>query len=70
MQVGAMADKATPLSSLIPKLHLNVLVLGLGPRLTSLLLSHVPRPLPDFISQPWGKIGIKTTSQTGNGGLG
>ena len=36
--------------------------------------SLVPRPLPDFISQPWRKIGrrpgIKTTSQTGNGGLG
>ena len=36
--------------------------------------SLVPRPLPDFISQPWRKIGrrpgIKTTSRTGNGGLG
>ena len=35
---------------------------------------YVPRPLPDFISQPWRKIGrrpgIKTTSRTGNGGLG
>ena len=34
----------------------------------------VPRPLPDFISQPWRKIGrrpgIKTASWTGNGGLG
>jgi len=40
------------------------------PRYTSL----VPRPLPDFISQPWRKIGrrpgIKTMSQTRNGGLG
>ena len=42
------------------------------------LFSLVPRPLPDFIPQPWRKIGrkigrrpgIKTTSQTGNGGLG
>ena len=37
-------------------------------------LSLVPRPLPDFISQLWRKIGrrpgIKTTSRTGNGGLG
>ena len=37
-------------------------------------ISLVPRPLPDFISQPWKKIGrrpgIKTTSRTGNGGLG
>ena len=37
-------------------------------------ISLVPRPLPDFISQPWRKIGrrpgIKTTSRTGNGGLG
>ena len=36
--------------------------------------SLVPRPLPDFISQPWRKIGrrpgSKTTSRTGNGGLG
>ena len=36
--------------------------------------SLVPRPLPDFISQPWRKIrrrpGIKSTSRTGNGGLG
>ena len=36
--------------------------------------SLVPRPLPDFISQPWRKIWrrprIKTMSQTGNGGLG
>ena len=36
--------------------------------------SLVPRPHPDFISQPWRKIGrrpgIKTTSRTGNGGLG
>ena len=36
--------------------------------------SLVSRPHPGFISQPWRKIGrrpgIKTTSQTGNGGLG
>ena len=36
--------------------------------------SLIPRPLPDFISQQWRKIGwrpgIKTASQTGNGGLG
>ena len=36
--------------------------------------SLVPRPLPDFISQPWRKIGrrpgIKSTSRTGYGGLG
>ena len=36
--------------------------------------SLVPRPLLDFISQLWRKIrrrpGIKTMSQTGNGGLG
>ena len=36
--------------------------------------SLVPRPLPDFISQPWRKIGrmagINSTSRTGNGGLG
>jgi len=36
--------------------------------------SLVPKPLPDFIPQPWRKIGrrpgIKTTSRTGNGGLG
>ena len=36
--------------------------------------SFVPRPLPDFISQPWRKFGrrpgIKTTSRTRNGGLG
>ena len=36
--------------------------------------SLVPRPLPDFISQPCRKIGrrhgIKTTSWTGNGGFG
>ena len=36
--------------------------------------SLILRPLPDFISQPWRKIGrklgIKTTSQTGNDGLG
>ena len=36
--------------------------------------SLVPRPLPDFISQPWRKIGgrpgTNTTSRTGNGGLG
>ena len=35
--------------------------------------SLVPRPLPDFISQPWRKIrrrpGTITTSRTGNGGL-
>ena len=40
----------------------------------STLVSLVPRPHPDFISQPWRKIGrrpgIKTTSRTGNGGLG
>ena len=39
----------------------------------SLKVSLVPRPLPDFISQPWRKIGrspeIKTMSRTGNGGL-
>ena len=38
-----------------------------------LSISLVPRPLPDFISQPWRKIGrrpgSKTTSRTGNGGL-
>ena len=38
------------------------------------LCSLVPRPLPDFISQPWRKIGRRpctiTTSRTGNGGLG
>jgi len=37
-------------------------------------ISLIPRPLPDFISQPWRKIGrrpgIKTTSRTENGGLG
>ena len=36
--------------------------------------SLVPRPLPDFISQPWRKIGrrpgSKTTSRTGSGELG
>ena len=36
--------------------------------------SLIPRSLPDFISQLWRKIrrrpGIKTTSRTGNGGLG
>ena len=36
--------------------------------------SLVPKPLPDFISQPWRKIGrrpgIKTTSWTENGELG
>jgi len=36
--------------------------------------SLVPRPHPDFIYQPWRKIGrrpgSKTTSRTGNGGLG
>ena len=36
--------------------------------------SLIPRPLLDFISQPWRKIGrrpeIKSMSQTGNGGLG
>ena len=36
-------------------------------------VSLVPRPLPDFISQPWRKIGRRpgtnTTSWTGNGGL-
>ena len=36
-------------------------------------ISLVPRPLPDFISQPWRKIGRRpgtiTTSRTGNGGL-
>ena len=44
---------------------------------SSLLLrcaSLIPRPLPDYISQPWRKIGrrpgIKTMSRTGNGGLG
>ena len=38
------------------------------------LCSLVPRPLPDFISQQWRKIGRRpgtnTTSRTGNGGLG
>ena len=39
------------------------------------IASLIPcRSLPDFISQPWRKIrrrsGIKTTSRTGNGGLG
>jgi len=34
-------------------------------------ISLVPRPLPDFISQPWRRRpGIKTISRTGNGGLG
>ena len=37
------------------------------------LHSLVPRPLPDFISQPWRKIGRRpgtiTTSRAGNGGL-
>ena len=37
-------------------------------------ISLVPRPLPDFISQPWRKIGRRlgtnTMSRTGNGGLG
>ena len=41
--------------------------------MTCLSSSLFPRPLPDFISQPWRKIGrrpgIKTTSRTGNGGL-
>ena len=36
--------------------------------------SLIPRPLPDFISQPWRKVrrspGIKTMSRIGNGGLG
>ena len=36
--------------------------------------SLVPWPLPDFILQPWRKIGrrpgIITMSRTGNGGLG
>ena len=36
--------------------------------------SLVPRPLPDFILQPWRKLGRRpgtsTTSRTGNGGLG
>ena len=39
-----------------------------------LYCSLIPRPLPDFISQPWRKIGrrpgIIATSRTGNGGLG
>ena len=39
-----------------------------------LIASLIPRSLPDFISQPWRKIGrrpgSKTTSRTGNGGLG
>lgn len=39
-----MADKATPLSSLIPRSHLDVLGLGLGPRLASLLLVSVGSP--------------------------
>ena len=38
------------------------------------IVASFPRPLPDFISQPWRKIGrrpgIKTMSRTGNGGLG
>ena len=37
-------------------------------------ISLVPRSVPDSISQPWTKIGrrlgINTTSRTGNGGLG
>ena len=45
---------------------------------THVIGSLVPRPLPDFISQLWRKIGrkigrkpgSKTVSQTGNGGLG
>ena len=36
--------------------------------------SLIPRPLPDFISQPWRKVGRRpgniTTLWTGNGGLG
>ena len=45
-------------------------------QLALILLFHslVLRPLPGFISQLWRKIrrrpGIKTTSRTGNGGLG
>ena len=45
-----------------------------GQRISVAFASLVPRPLPDFISQLWRKIGrrpgIKTMSQTGNGGLG
>ena len=41
--------------------------------MTSSLKCLVPRPLPDFISQLWRKIGRRpgtiTTSRTGNGGL-
>ena len=37
----------------------------------TLQLSLVPRPLQDFISQSWRKIGRRpATSWTGNGGLG
>ena len=47
----------------------NVVVAGGTHQLASL----VPRPLPDFISQLWRKIGRRpgtiTTSWTGNGGL-
>ena len=53
--------------SLAIKLSTTAVGMGLSPSL-------VPRPLQDFISQPWRKIGrrpgIKTTSRTGNGGLG
>ena len=41
---------------------------------TALAISLIPRPLPDFISQPWRKIerrpGIIAMPQIGNGGLG
>ena len=40
---------------------------------TKAMASLVPRPLPDFISQPWRKIGRRpgtiTTSRAENGGL-
>ena len=49
------------------------LALGSVPVLLSVTDSLVPGPLPDFISQPWRKIGrrpgIIATSQTRNGGL-
>ena len=40
-----------------------------GIQLERATLSLVPRPLPDFISQPWRKIG-RRPGRTGNGGLG
>ena len=50
-----------------------ILYSGCYPPVTIQTGSLVPRPLPDFISQPWRKIGRRpgtiTTSRTGNGGL-